>query len=156
MTESQGVGLSAATRARLEQELAEVREQRNRVAGQVGGEDPADPDPGDEADGAVQLEELDDLSRINRRIAEIEKQLAAEPDATSGLDGTRVTLRFPDGQEATYLIVAIPEEAPADEQDDVVTADSPLGQALVGRSAGDTVTYEGPDGELQAEVVSLG
>jgi transcription elongation GreA/GreB family factor len=36
-----------------------------------------------------------------------------------------------------------------------VTAGSPLGEALVGRGAGDTITYAGPDGELQAEVVAL-
>ena len=36
--------------------------------------------------------------------------------------------------------------------DDVLTADSPLGRALVGRSAGDTVTYAGPDGDLPPQV----
>ena len=39
--------------------------------------------------------------------------------------------------------------------DDVVTAGSPLGQALIGQIAGDTITYAGPDGELQAQVVAL-
>jgi transcription elongation GreA/GreB family factor len=36
-----------------------------------------------------------------------------------------------------------------------VTVSSPLGQALVGRRAGDTVSYRGPDGDLQAEVVAV-
>ena len=66
-----------------------------------------------------------------------------------------MTLRFAGGDEATFRIVAIPEQAPAGDQDDVVTAGSPLGEALVGRAAGDTITYAGPDGELQAEVVAL-
>jgi transcription elongation GreA/GreB family factor len=150
--------LSAATRGRLEQELAQVREQRHRLSVQLGGEDPDDPDRGDTGDDAVQLEGLDDLSRMDQRIAEIERLIAGPgvPDTPPGLaDGTVVTLRFPDGDVATFRIVAIPEQAPADGQDDVITASSPLGQALVGRSAGDSITYGGPDGELQAEVVTV-
>lgn len=150
--------LSASTRDRLRDELARVREQRQRLAAQLGGEDPDDPDLGDRGDEAVQLEGLDDLARIDQRIGEIER-LIADPAAanTPGgpADGTVVRLRFPDGDEATLRIVAIPEQAPADGQDDVVTAASPLGQALVGRRAGDTITYAGPDGELRAEVVAL-
>ena len=139
---------------RLEQELAQVREQRDRLAVQLGGEDPEDPDLGDRGDEAVELEELDDLARMDRRIAEIERLLAGQDMAGTapGLaDGTVVTLRFPDGDVATYRIVAIPEE----NGDDVVTAGSPLGQALVGRGVGDTINYQGPDGELRAEVVAL-
>jgi transcription elongation factor GreA len=149
---------SDATHDRLEQELARVREQRRRLAVQLGGEDPDDPDLGDRGDEAFQLEGLDDLSRMDRRIAEIER-LIAGPGALNtppGLaDGTVVTLRFPDGDEATFRIVAIPEQAPAEGQDDVVTTSSPLGQALVGRRAGDTITYRGPEGDLQAEVVAV-
>jgi transcription elongation GreA/GreB family factor len=74
----------------------------------------------------------------------------------SGLpDGTMVTLRFPDGDIATVRIISIPEQAPADDQTDVVTAASPLGQALLGRQAGDTVTYRGPDGNRRAEVLAV-
>jgi transcription elongation factor GreA len=157
-TASEGTGLSAATRDRLEQELARVREQRHRLAVQLGGEDPDDPDLGDRGDQAVQLEGLDDLARMDRRIGELERLIAGSGAVKSppGLaDGTVVTLRFPDGDVATFRIVAIPEQAPADGQDDVVTAGSPLGQALVGRRAGDTVSYRGPDGDLQAEVIAI-
>jgi transcription elongation factor GreA len=148
----------AATRDRLEQELARVRGQRHRLAVQLGGEDPDDPDLGDRGDEAVRLEGLDDLARMDRRIGEVERLIAGlgAHDTPPGLaDGTVVTLRFPDGDVATFRVVSIPEQAPADGQDDVVTASSPLGQALVGRRAGDTITYRGPDGDLQAEVVAL-
>ena len=158
MTESSGSPeLSTATRDRLEQELAEARRQRDRLAGQLGGEDAEDPDTtGDSGDAALQLEGQDDLARIDGRIEEIERQLAGGLGTSSGLaDGTVVTLRFPGGDVTTLRVVAIPEEAPGDGQDDVVTADSPLGRALVGRGAGDTVRYEGPDGDLQAEVVDV-
>ena len=104
------------------------------------------------------MEGLDDLARTDRRIAEIERLIAGtvDPDTPPGLaDGTAVTLRFPHGDVATYRIVAIPEQAPSDDQDDVVTAGSPLGPALVGCQGGATITYRGPAGDLQAEVVAV-
>jgi transcription elongation factor GreA len=147
---------SDATGARLQEELDRVREQRRGMAARLTGEDADDPDRGDTGDDAVQLEGLDELARTDARIAEIERLLAGVGGPETGLaDGTVVTLRFPAGDVATLRVVAITEEAPADEQDDVVTVDSPLGRALVGRRAGDTITYTGPDGELQAEVVAV-
>jgi transcription elongation GreA/GreB family factor len=149
---------SGAARDRLEQELARVRAQRQRLAAQLGGEDPDDPDVGDRGDQANQLEGRAELARLDRRISEIERLVAGAdvPDAPAGLaDGTLVTLRFPGGDVATFRVVAITEEAPADAQDDVVTVGSPLGRALVGRRAGDTVRYRGPDGDLQVEVVAV-
>jgi transcription elongation GreA/GreB family factor len=38
----------------------------------------------------------------------------------------------------------------------LVTADSPLGRALLGRRAGDVVEYDTPQGRTTATVVSLG
>lgn len=151
-------GLSAEARHRIEQELARAREQRRGLAAQLAGEDPQDPDVHDRGDAAVQLEGQADLARMGRRIEELERLLAGPGalDSPPGLaDGTVVTLRFPDGDEATFRVVTIPEQARADDQDEVLTAGSPLGQALVGRSTGDTITYQGPDGDLRAEVVAL-
>ena len=155
---SEPAELNTATRDRLEQELAQAREQRHRLAVQLGGEDPDDPDTGDRGDDANELEGLDDLARMDRRIDELQRLLAdpAALETPAGLaDGTMVTLRFADGDESTFRVVAIPEQAPTGDQDDVVTADSPIGRALVGRRAGDTITYAGPDGERQARVVAL-
>jgi transcription elongation GreA/GreB family factor len=157
-TGADGSERSDATRARLEEELDRVRGQRQRLAAELGGEDPDARDPGDQGDEAVQLDGLDELARVDGRIAEIERLIAGSggPDGPPGLaDGTVVTLRFPEGDVATLRVVAITEEAPADAQDDVVTVSSPLGQALVGRRPGDTVTYRGPDGDLLAEVVEV-
>ncbi|MDT7580239.1 MAG: transcription elongation factor GreA, partial [Pseudonocardiales bacterium] len=95
---------SDATRARLDEELERVRGQRQRLAAQLGGEDPDAPDAGDHGDDAVALEGLDDLSRVDGRIVELERLIAGSggPDAPPGLaDGTTVTLRFPDGDVAT-------------------------------------------------------
>jgi len=37
-----------------------------------------------------------------------------------------------------------------------VSPTSPLGVALIGAKAGDTVTYEAPGGTLKVEIVSIG
>ena len=149
---------STATRDRLEEELAQLRGRRARRAAQLEGEDPADRDPGDSGDQAVALEGLDDLALMDRRIGEIER-LIADPDlldTPGGLaDGTVVTLRFPDGDTVTYRVAVIVEGAPADGQDEVLTADSPLGRALAGRRAGDTVVYRAPDGDAQVDIVDI-
>jgi transcription elongation GreA/GreB family factor len=36
-----------------------------------------------------------------------------------------------------------------------MTTGSPLARAVVGRSAGDTITYQSPSGEVRAEVVAI-
>jgi transcription elongation GreA/GreB family factor len=146
---------NAAARARLEEERARLQTERRRLAADLGGEDPRDPDVGDRGDQAQILEGADDLARIDQRLREID-HLIAELDETQpqdGLvDGTLVTLRFPDGDVTTLRVAAVAEEAGPDE---VVTADSPLGHALAGHRPGDTVSYQGPDGELQAQLVDL-
>jgi transcription elongation factor GreA len=38
----------------------------------------------------------------------------------------------------------------------VVSPDSPLGQALLGRTAGELVEYEAPGGVLKVEIVAIG
>jgi transcription elongation factor GreA len=140
----------------LDEELARLRTDRRSLAADLAGEDPEDPVVGDRGDQAQALEGDGDLARIDRRIREVE-HLAASPDAAetpAGIaDGTVVTLRFPGGDESTFRVVTIAEQAGTDEA--VLTTDSPLGQALAGRGQGDTLSYEGPDGELQAEVVEL-
>ncbi len=67
--------------------------------------------------------------------------------------GSVVGLRYSgdDGVE-TYLVGSI-EERPEDLP--VISVGSPLGQALLGHAAGDTVSYEAPNGALEVEIVSL-
>ncbi len=68
--------------------------------------------------------------------------------------GAVVSLRYEgdDGVER-FLVGSIEEE-----QDgvSVVSPDSPLGKALLGHAAGDTVEYEAPGGMLKVEIVSIG
>ncbi|OLT44586.1 nucleoside diphosphate kinase regulator [Saccharomonospora sp. CUA-673] len=145
-------GMSAGTRERLEQELETLRQQRESLAPRLG-EDPL----GDSADQADLLERAESVSKLDRRIAEITDLLhggpSAEQDQNLLPSGTRVTLKFADGDVEDMVIVAFAAEA--DDEFSSVTADSPLGRAIAGHGKGDTITYRTPAGQVTAEIVSL-
>jgi transcription elongation factor GreA len=148
-------GLSAEGRKRLERELALLREQRQELAADLSDDDSV----GDRADQAVALEQADDLAQMDGRIKEISELLArgGEADERPGglVDGTVVTLRFADGTIETLRAVLVADEAPEDEGAQVLTVDSPLGLALAGCHAGDTVTYCTPEGVASVDVLDI-
>ncbi|MGO4636191.1 GreA/GreB family elongation factor [Streptomyces sp. 2RAF24] len=137
----------------LERELAELRAARAKVAATL----PDDDMVGDQADTAEELDRATDVARLDQRIDEIEARLrtasvaAPPPSDTVGL-GSTVTVRFADGSEATVTVGELAEAPDLN----LVTTDSPLGRALLGHGAGDTVTYRTPEGTTTATVVSLG
>jgi transcription elongation factor GreA len=66
--------------------------------------------------------------------------------------GMIVTLRYEGEEPETYLL-GLREEKGGEFP--VLTPDSPLGQALVGHGAGETVTTKVPAGELKIEIVEV-
>ena len=66
--------------------------------------------------------------------------------------GKLVTIRH-DGEEPETYLLGSREERRADHL--VLTPDSPLGQALMGRSAGETVVARVPAGEMNVEIVEV-
>jgi transcription elongation factor GreA len=66
--------------------------------------------------------------------------------------GMLVTLRYEGEDPETYLL-GLREEKGGDHP--VLTPDSPLGQALFGHGAGETVTTKVPAGELKIEIVEV-
>jgi transcription elongation factor GreA len=102
----------------------------------------------------------DEQGKMEARIRQLQAMLkdAEIVDGVSASGGTVaagsvVTIRY-EGDEDTerYLIGSIEER-----RDDVsvISPGSPLGQALVGRSAGVVVEYEAPGGTLKVEVVAV-
>jgi transcription elongation factor GreA len=68
--------------------------------------------------------------------------------------GSIVEIRYEgDDDTETYLIGSIEERH---DEHDVISPDSPLGAALMGAKAGDSVSYQAPGGKLSVEVVSIG
>ncbi|WP_330461485.1 GreA/GreB family elongation factor [Streptomyces sp. NBC_00820] len=145
--------ISAEARQALEKELAVLRHERGLAAATL--QDTTE--TGDHADQADELQRSEETARLDRRIDEITVRLRqadlAGPAATDVVGvGSTVTVRFPDGSTDTFQISELPD---ADDRQ-LVTADSPLGGALLGRRPGDTVRYHAPDGEASAVVVSIG
>jgi transcription elongation factor GreA len=113
---------------------------------------------GDLSENADYHAAKDQQGHMEARIRKLEAMLkdveVVDDVATSEVNtGTVVSLRYEgDDDVERYLVGSIEEE-----QDgvSVVSPDSPLGQALLGRKAGDVVEYEAPGGVLKVEIVSI-
>jgi transcription elongation factor GreA len=102
-----------------------------------------------------------DQGLMEARIRDLEHMLK-DPDIMEVADsdevgpGILVTLRLMDEDEAdeeTYLLALSAEERAPGVR--TVTSNSPLGSALMGRRAGERITYEAPGGVFTYEVVSF-
>ncbi|WP_030238139.1 GreA/GreB family elongation factor [Streptomyces sp. NRRL S-350] len=145
--------ISAEGLRAVQEELAQLRAERGDVAATLRGVEPV----GDRADAADELQRASEVTRLDRRIAELEERLreasVAGPPSTEAVGvGSTVTVRFADGAEETVEIAELAEERELT----LVTADSPLGKALLGRHAGETVSYETPGGAASAVVLAVG
>ncbi|MGW1893349.1 GreA/GreB family elongation factor [Streptomyces sp. NPDC002004] len=150
---SEPAPISDAARHALEQELAELHAERETVAATLRDTDTA----GDRADEADELQRVTDLGRLDARISDITTRLrqadeAGRPSTGVVAVGSTVTVRFADGTTETLDIGA----GAAELDRTLVTADSPLGRALLGHRAGDSVSYDAPEGRATAVVVSVG
>ena len=104
----------------------------------------------------------DTQGKMEARIRQLEATLdgaqivVAEEAAADGAvrTGVVVALRYVGDQDVEqYLIGSIEERR---EGLAVVSPNSPLGQALIGKRKGDTVAYHAPSGELEVEIVEVG
>jgi len=66
----------------------------------------------------------------------------------------RVTIKGfdPDGEQETYWIV---EDSQADPQEDKLPASSPLANALIGASVGESVEFHPPRGPVELTIVDV-
>ena len=148
-------GLSGESRERVEGELARLRERRDRLEAEVRNDRGA---VSDHADAADAIQRADELVGLDERVAELDRLLHAGPAPTNGDElpfGTEVKLRFSDGDVITMQVISVIEEASVDGETEALTASSPLGLALVGRKAGDKISYTTPQGEQQVELLEI-
>jgi len=139
-------------RSRIEAELADLRRRRDEMRAERQGDEAV----GDRGDAADAIQRAEGLAGIEEQISVLTWRLAGGGENPGQLpDGTEVTLRFADIGEVRMRVVTYLEETPAGAEDTTLTADSPLGLALVGRKAGDTVTYPAPGGQQQVEVLAI-
>ncbi|MEV0112854.1 GreA/GreB family elongation factor [Streptomyces sp. NPDC050844] len=145
--------IGASARRALEKELAELRAERKADAATLQDTN----ETGDRADQADELRRLAVIGRLDDRITEITLRLRqaddAGPPSTDEVGmGSTVTVRFSDGTVGAVEIGEVGE--PLDPT--MVTYDSPMGCALLGHRAGDSVSYKTPGGESAVTIVSLG
>jgi transcription elongation factor GreA len=104
----------------------------------------------------------DSQGKMEARIRQLEAMLdsAVVVDASTVkaagavTTGVVVSLRYAgDDDVERYLIGSIEERR---EGVSVISPNSPLGQALVGKTRGDRVAYDAPSGTLEVEVVEIG
>jgi transcription elongation factor GreA len=89
----------------------------------------------------------DEQGQMEARIRQVEELLReariGQPDDTDAVrPGLKVVLAV-DGDEETYLVGS--REDQHDELE-ILSSESPMGQAILGASAGDTVSFETPSG----------
>ena len=97
----------------------------------------------------------EEQGRLEARIRQLEEMLrdAEVGEAPTGdtlAAGMVVTVTDEDGDEETFLLGSREDRA---EDLHVVSAQSPLGRALVGRRVGDSVTYEAPAGTFEVTIL---
>ena len=140
--------------ARLESELADLKRRRDQLRSELQGDAETVGDRGDAADA---LQRAEDLAGVEEQISRVTWLLAGGNPTVEGQlpNGTAVKLRWPDGEEVSMRVVNFIEETPVGAEDTTLTADSPLGLALFGRKAGETVSYRTPRGELQVELLGI-
>lgn len=144
--------IDAEARQALERELSDLRAQREKLSATLPGaeETGGDVDRADRLQRAMQLEPLD--ARIEQITARLRGAATAGPARTDVVGiGSIVTVRFADHQVRTVHLGEVAEEL----DQSLVTADSPFGRALLGSHAGDTVTYDTPNGSTTATVLSI-
>ena len=96
------------------------------------------------------------------RIAALESRLSGAKILEAGesvdevIQGVPVRVRVLDsGKERVYTIVT-PEELDNDDIDGGASADSPVGQALLGKKKGEIAAVQGPNGIVKFEVLHIG
>jgi transcription elongation factor GreA len=66
--------------------------------------------------------------------------------------GARVTVQEEDEDPVTYLLVGAKEAAPREGK---ISNESPIGKALIGHKAGDSVNVVTPNGSLKLKIISI-
>lgn len=111
---------------------------------------------GDLSENSEYASAKQDLSFIDGRIAELEEILHGAKVVTnhgkSHIDvGSKVTLHI-NGKKDVFHLVGEWEADPANKK---ISHSSPLGKALMGKKAGETVEVEAPAGRIIYKIISI-
>ncbi|MBR5519453.1 MAG: transcription elongation factor GreA [Clostridia bacterium] len=114
---------------------------------------------GDLSENSEYDEARNEQGKTYARIAEVETILSnyeivdEEVGGTSEVHiGSSVTLDYGDGFPEELKVVGSQE---ADPMNMLISDESPLGRALLGKRLNDTVTYETPSGTISCKIIAL-
>jgi transcription elongation factor GreA len=158
MTDASTARLTPETYARLQAELEDLTT-RGRV--EIAKAIESARALGDLSENGDYHAAKDSQGKMESRIRQLQALLktAQVVDADAAADGlvahgTVVTLRYQGDDDTQDFFLGSIEERRGDMP--VVSPSAPLGQALLGKAAGDTVAYEAPGGTLTVEIVKVG
>ena len=115
-------------------------------------------DGGNPAENGDLMDALEETRSVERRIAELEARLAgarvAEPALDDGIAavGMRVGVRTREGEVRHYELVGDGEADPTRWR---ISISAPIGAAIAGRRAGDTIDVETPRRRVRFDLVSV-
>lgn len=137
----------------LQDKLAELKTVRRREIAEAIN---AAKEQGDLSENAEYVSAKEEQNRIEQQIAEMEVLVkSAQVIEKSSTDvvslGNVVTLKC-NGEAKTYHIVGSNE---ADPRNGKVSNESPIGQALIGRKAKETVTIPAPGGTKECTIIKI-
>ena len=151
-------GLGSMTREGYERLQAELDElisvQRPALAESLRD---AREDGGEPGENTGVAEALEERALLERRISELRRRLAqariVEPaqDGTIGV-GASVRLRTAGSTTIAYQLVGAAESDPSRGR---ISVESPVGEALLGRVAGEVVEVDAPRGRRRFEIVAV-
>jgi len=112
---------------------------------------------GDLSENSEYDEAKNDQARMEARIARLEEQLKnvriVETSTDSVTLGTKVVLLDTEfNEEAEYRIAST---VAANESGNVITADSPVGMAIMGHTVGEVVDVDAPGGSYQMKIIKI-
>ncbi len=114
---------------------------------------------GDLSENADYHAAREDQGRMEARIRQLQTLvdsavIVESNDQGQVAPGSIVALRYEGDEEVERYLIGSIEERP--DGLPVISPQSPLGQALVGRRVGETVEYQAPSGTLKVEIVEIG
>ncbi|HSW80990.1 MAG TPA: transcription elongation factor GreA [Candidatus Saccharimonas sp.] len=145
--------LTADGKLELEKELADLKSRRGEIAQKI-----ADArDYGDLSENSEYAAARDEQAQVESRIAEIEEILMnagiikgnAKP--TKVVLGVKVDLKS-DKKQVTYTVVGSVEADPLEGR---ISDESPIGQALMGKKVGESVTIKTPSGDVGYAITAI-
>ena len=115
---------------------------------------------GDLSENSEYDEAKNEQAKLEARIVQIEtmlknaKVIDEEDISTDKIDiGSKVTLRdVAEKKDETYKIVG---SAEADPKNGMISDESPIGRAILGKKVNATVTVEAPMGELKYKIIEI-